>query len=352
MIVVVHHIHFLVEDKITPVNWVFDWTPLSFIINGPLSVKIFFVLSGFVLALPYLKERDIGYYKNFLIKRVTRIYFPFLFSIIVALFLWVFTYNPEVNFAHEKWNETLTFKSFTGHIFMSGIEGHTLLNGPIWTLIIEMRIAVLFPILVIFVKLFKYASVPMFMIAAFLVLKLIYIPCCAGNWTITSSNILGTLLLTLNYAQYFIAGIFIAFYREKLDLVMNRIPLPLHFLLIAFFVFLPHELIQEKLSLTVAWEMAVSCYVIMACLAFPKVNRALCRPSLLFAGKVSYSLYLMHMPVLMACIYILSVYVPVWVSCLCSIPLIGLITWFTYKYVEVPCINLGYKITSKSKLRS
>ncbi len=59
-------------------------TPLRLLIAGHQAVILFFLLSGFVLTLPYKKKTGLGY-GPFLVKRVCRIYLPYLGALALAI---------------------------------------------------------------------------------------------------------------------------------------------------------------------------------------------------------------------------------------------------------------------------
>ena len=57
---------------------------LSILWDGHSAVIIFFVLSGFVLSLPFYKDNKPNYIR-YLIKRICRIYVPYISVIIIAI---------------------------------------------------------------------------------------------------------------------------------------------------------------------------------------------------------------------------------------------------------------------------
>ena len=58
----------------------FRISPLYPLIAGPEAVIVFFILSGFVLSLPWIRNHKV-LYVPFLVKRVCRIYVPYLITI-------------------------------------------------------------------------------------------------------------------------------------------------------------------------------------------------------------------------------------------------------------------------------
>src|SRR3954471_9896348 len=64
------------DTRHQPAKWLlnlFKYTPLRLLTAAPEAVLVFFVLSGFVLALPFLEGRA-GSYRAFLVRRAFRIY--------------------------------------------------------------------------------------------------------------------------------------------------------------------------------------------------------------------------------------------------------------------------------------
>lgn len=53
--------------------------------NGHSAVILFFVLSGFVLSLPFFKGEYKFDYSRYLVKRICRIYIPYLIIIMLAI---------------------------------------------------------------------------------------------------------------------------------------------------------------------------------------------------------------------------------------------------------------------------
>src|SRR5215468_722575 len=89
-VVLNHHLNVLpsVFDKTAYVSdqWLLaaiKHSPLHILWAGHEAVVFFFVISGFVLALPYFK-RDLAY-TPFIFKRVSRIYLPYIVAVGVAM---------------------------------------------------------------------------------------------------------------------------------------------------------------------------------------------------------------------------------------------------------------------------
>jgi peptidoglycan/LPS O-acetylase OafA/YrhL len=130
--------------------------------NSALAVIVFFVLSGYVLALPYIRGTQIPY-RHFLVRRFCRIYIPFAASLSVALLLYHLTDRRPIR-ATSTWFNTLWplsmgLSGVAKHLLMLGTAANIKLNPVMWSLIYEMRISLLFPLLIMCCKNSTFAIV-------------------------------------------------------------------------------------------------------------------------------------------------------------------------------------------------
>ncbi|MEH7130439.1 acyltransferase family protein, partial [Neobacillus drentensis] len=116
--------------------------PLNMFFSGGASVIFFFVLSGFVLFLPYSNGKHQNY-RGFLIKRVFRIYIPYLIAIILTIVACLFLSTGGIkglsNWFNESWKFPITFNTLVNHIVLIGNFYTNEFDDVIWTLIQEMR---------------------------------------------------------------------------------------------------------------------------------------------------------------------------------------------------------------------
>src|ERR1700730_7544565 len=82
-----------------------DLTPIYLVVAGHEPVVLFFVLSGFVLALPFYRGRALSY-RAFVAKRIFRIYIPYVVAILFAIFLNATLSRGGIPTLNEWFNQT------------------------------------------------------------------------------------------------------------------------------------------------------------------------------------------------------------------------------------------------------
>ena len=119
--------------------------------RGYEAVTLFYVLSGLVLALPWMESRP-PTYRNFAIKRMCRLYIPYVVAIAAAGLLNVaLLSHASVGGASKwvnemTWTHPVTLSVIFDHLAIIG--HHATINGVTHTLIWEIRASLLFPLLI------------------------------------------------------------------------------------------------------------------------------------------------------------------------------------------------------------
>ena len=127
--------------------------------NGESAVIMFFVLSGFVLTLPYTgpspKRIDVV---PFIIRRIFRLYPAYWVGILLALLLRFAVFSPTglyglSEWANSLWHLPVTWKTLVQHFFMVAprIQPNAI-DPVIWSLIIEMKVSLIFPAVLLLVQ--------------------------------------------------------------------------------------------------------------------------------------------------------------------------------------------------------
>lgn len=178
--------------------------PGWWVIRLDLGVKVFFAISGFVLALPFLRRGLLGEgkpinIKSYLIRRLTRLEPPFVVSLILYAIVHVFLLN-------EPWVE-IQKDFFAGLFYLHGLifGAPNPINPVTWSLEVEAQFYVLVPLLFWFV--FRFTS-NVNRIVSLLVLIIISIYL-KEIFTLSGNQQLGATILA--YFANFSIGILFAF---------------------------------------------------------------------------------------------------------------------------------------------
>jgi peptidoglycan/LPS O-acetylase OafA/YrhL len=337
----------------------FKNTPIldSFIIfSGHGGVELFFVLSGFLISYPFWKnyyfEKKVISYRNFYLRRALRVlplfYISFFFFLLLSMIL-----NKEIS-EHLR---IIPFYIFQVHNFSSHIN---FLNPPTWTIAVEIH----FYLLVSLFFLWKGRSSlknAIFTLTIILLVIFIY-----KIWAGTQVNDPATyrnLIYANTFARLdqFITGIFLSllYICMKHSSILNkRIEKYKDISLITgVFMIVAISLIEYNLDqagnvynntffkvlyptlTSLAWGM-----LLLSGLSNGKLVKDLFSSNILtMLGKLSYSIYLLHVPLytwLFKPFIINYCHLNEFASALLFIPLIIIISIVTYSVIEKPFLSM------------
>jgi peptidoglycan/LPS O-acetylase OafA/YrhL len=192
----------------TPAEW-FAASDQSWLVVpaycGHFGVNLFFVISGFILALPFAKRAfnqlpapDLtSDLKRYYLRRVTRIEPPYLLSLIV-----IFLIHWEQRGDGLQFIPNLIASLFYSHGLAYGRE--SLINGVTWSLEIEIQFYLLVPLLVLMFRLRNAAARRALLIALIVGFGLL------SQWVIYPSGSARLGLTLFNFAHYFLTGFLLA----------------------------------------------------------------------------------------------------------------------------------------------
>jgi peptidoglycan/LPS O-acetylase OafA/YrhL len=288
------------------VIWWLSYTPLKLLTAGGESVIVFFVLSGLVVALPVLKRPTfdwIAYYP----RRVVRLALPIFGSIMLAVILIVLVRQTPFQ-APGTW----LYGSSTPHIGLSQVlaaanlfgDGTNFqINNPLWSLRWELYFSLALPIFVLLAVAARRRWIAAGVFALLLTL---------------CGRLLG--FEPLYYFPSFFLGALIAakidYFRGLADrinarrlrhLIWASLALIGYLLLIASWLVgpLPASMSKVTVSLHALTPIGAS-FIVIACFGWGALDRLLSMRVPQLAGKLSFSLYLTHVPVLIFTSYLLQ----------------------------------------------
>jgi peptidoglycan/LPS O-acetylase OafA/YrhL len=355
-------IHFKFDNVI--VKWL-TMTPLHTLWSGYEAVLLFFVLSGFLLALPFVDERP-PRYVEYAIKRFCRIYIPYLFAMLMSCaFMVIFSlYEPNELLSqvyNNRWQEPLDWRVYLSYFFLIGYD-ITNVNGVVWTLVHELRISLILPLLILFVK--RYHWLPVTTLAIVFSGGLWLCSCLLRpffNGEISSFiNYSGG--QTCYYVMFFVFGATLAKYRHSIanHIKNSKRTIQYSLFVVALILFNfkwmfpglePYKngvfktvIIQTFQDAMISLGIVIILVLVFATTTF---NQFFSFKPFIWLGKISYSLYLIHLPVIMISGTYLSTILPLKVSLL-IVPILSLpIAYLTWRFVEKPSMELGRSIVHK-----
>lgn len=305
MYVVLHH------TAVQEADALFLTTPGKVIINlfkyGHYSVDLFIVLSGYCLMLPVMTRQYelAGGAFNFFKKRARRILPPYLFGIAISLLLIYFFVGTKTG-THWDVSLPVTMNDVYAHLFLVHDFWETTaykINHSFWSVSVECRIYLLFPILLIVWKKFGSTAgllttvITCILIRVMLELLLPTYPD-INTWSGVNPYLilfaLGMLAAEFSFSDKYAA------YREKMPWGIIAIVM---LLLIAYISYHPMHIKGYNVMEATDIIVGLFAFALLVLTAVPAksgnpnlVTKILSWRPLVFTGTFAYSIYLLHAP--------------------------------------------------------
>jgi peptidoglycan/LPS O-acetylase OafA/YrhL len=279
---------------------------------GYLGVDIFFVISGFVIPWSLYRSRYVlRDYGRFMLKRNIRLYPPYLASIAISILATNFILVPLFRIPHM----TVTGRDLVLHFtYLNDLFHVKWVNVVYWTLAIEFQwyllVGLLLPALASANRWLRFVTTSA-MVLAYLTIY----------WD----------RLVIHYLPVFLIGVFVFQYRARIIELREMLGL------IAVMV-----LAMMRIS---GWLVPLVAVPTGLLIAFSKFqNRAMDR-----VGDISYSLYLLHLPIGVSVIGMLSHWIPYSSYFIGILDVVGVAAscwaaWIMYRIVEKPSQEMSSAI--------
>lgn len=313
-------------------SWV-DYVSFNYANHGYLMVEMFFILSGFVLALSYNTRFEnkisVGDYKQFMIKRFNRVYPLYFFSTIVYFFIFNLDkiLNVDILLANFLFMELWLPKFYS-------------LNNVSWSLCAEWFLYLIFPFMLVKSRLFNNniilllsTAIVVFIFAPILNTQKIYDEGVYYSiFELRMSNGTGAFLRCIGSYIVGIAIYYIYINKQNVVKILSE-----YWYVVLGLIMIFYGIDKTDIILDILFGLLI--------LALTQVNRLsiiFSSKILYFLGLISYSIYLNHMIFLRLLNF--SFKKTIWVenelNVFCGFLLFLFMTilsaWFTYKYIEVP----------------
>jgi len=297
-----------------------------------LMVDFFFALSGFVLAHTYLYSGRKTSGLQFIFHRLARLYPLHIFTLVLFILAYLATRHQLPEYADGRLYTFLQQLTLTHSIGLHTVDQTW--NGPSWSVSVEFWVSVLF----FFLIKKSTPSIYLFLVSSVCLLA------------IYNNSDLGLLVVTENYYGIFNSGLVrciclflcgVLTYRAYLMLqhsehLLQRIPWNileiLSILLVAFIILTRRKPVSDL-------DMFAPPVFMMLILVFAfdrgLVSRLLAKT--LYLGKLSYSIYLNHVPVIYLVFFLVKPEKFGFVTSFWSAYVaILILSHFTYQYIEQP----------------
>lgn len=326
--------------------WWFTFTPLHLVWAGTEAVFVFFVLSGLVLTLPAMTGllRLRAYYAARLLRLFPPVWAAVLFTVAVALVV------PRVWPADASW----WMVAMTPPITAGGVVADlTLLVAPgatnhvLWSLQWEVVFSLLLPVFVLVAVSRRVAwshkiAAALAAVGAAAVLDNIAVSALA-------MFLLGSLMAAgrshVDYAAAVIEG------QRRPTLCWALVGLLAAVLLSAYWLVhapgwdLPAE--HPLVALARAMQALGACLVVAIAWFCPGARKVLSATVVQWLGARSFSLYLVHLPLVSATVLVLGGTPPLWAVLLIAVPAALLCTAVFYRLVERPSHRLARRMAAR-----
>src|SRR5262249_30948793 len=321
-----------------------DLTPIYLVVAGHEPVVLFFVLSGFVLALPFYLGHALPY-GAFLTKRIFRIYIPYLVTILFAMLLNATISRGGIPSLNEWFNQTWRLPLTAGEVarpfLFLGTYAPYQFNTAIWSLVHEMRISLVFPAIILISGLrLRYA------LAVFGILSV-------GGTFLNNMFASGEVgyFASVHYCALFGIGALIAQNRVNIcRIYAASSPMARTWFVLSGLLLYLYGRFLALSSLAISGDEANGAgagILVITALASARALSLLAPSWCAFLGRVSYSLYLVHGTILFSLVYLFYPRTPWPVIAIVYVSLALIGAQVCYRFVEVPSIQAGKLVAHK-----
>ncbi|MEP6750592.1 MAG: acyltransferase [Bacteroidota bacterium] len=301
----------------------------SYFLYGYLGVHLFFIISGFVIFMTLERSKTV---LDFIVSRISRLYPAYWVAIILTILMCAF-------FPALTHNKPLTIKQVLVNLTMlQHFFRITDVDGPYWTLAVEL----VFYFLMTMVFVFKKLNQVQIICSCWLLLSL-----AAALFNLPFEKYLNEMFI-LFHAPLFIAGINFYLLRKNISRSKNLFA---HILIVTSFFIAAYIARTDKI-MGETWiiELVILLiYGVFYLFAFDKLSFLKIK-ILVFFGTISYSLYLVHVNIGFAAITFLRQYTDnQFVYILIPLVICIFLSWMMVKFVEKPSLKYLRNLYAKNR---
>jgi peptidoglycan/LPS O-acetylase OafA/YrhL len=298
--------------------------------SGHQAVDLFFVLSGYVLSMPFWLGKQAPY-PRYLLRRFFRIYVPYFVAMLLAwacAYHFLYRHLPLTSWFQKTWQTPLTLGLFVQSVFMSTSPA---INTAFWSLRIEAEFSILLPLFCWLVLRLRTVPILLLSIASFV-----------SGMYVADEDWSGRLM---HFPMFFV-GLLLSLHAKQLASLWQRLPPVAHWGLLLVAGILYFRVLPVGSNAQDGLTVVGASLVILCSLHSTRIAQLLRHALPEYLGRISFSLYLVHGTVLFACLDMLYGHVPTPViGVIYGVCCMGLAHLFCIA-VEEPAMRLGKRLTT------
>lgn len=305
--------HFTINRNASDLGWQFSY--------GVTGVDIFFMISGFVIFLTI--DTKTSHWKYFVRSRFSRLY-PTYWACVLLTATFILIYEPG------SFKLSNVFANLTMFPIYFGIEN---LDGSYWTLLVELIFYIWILMVFLSGRLQNIITIGLFCVAAIVTFHFF------GNYYQGLYDFTLRKIQLINHFPLFLSGI--VFFKIKFEYWKPG------YIATCAICILASVYLHDKGGMTMHFIgqaehalVIILYHIIFTLFVFGKLTFLNIKP-LLFLGKISYSLYLLHQYIGIQLIETFKSFgMNVYAAILFCIAICIGIAWVITKYIEIPAVSL------------
>jgi peptidoglycan/LPS O-acetylase OafA/YrhL len=324
-----------------------------FIFNtGWIGVPVFFVLSGFLITRILLENKlRENYFKTFYYRRVLRI-FPIYYLLLLGCLAWGFFMDFHVSqfFYYFFYLQSFTISRNIQPIFSNGLMGHT------WSLSVEEIFYLVWPAIIFIFDKKNITRLCVALSVFSLLFKLYHVSRVAETVAMLSiAGNLDCLMAGALLALYFSVKSGISFTKRHRNWTYFFAALTVFFLTSQYLNLQPGAVLlcRALLSVTISWlTYLLILYLITPGHKILLLRRVFSNVALTYIGKISYGIYLYHIPVYMfisSLLYHYHLVINPVLEFSLDVVLTIAVAVISWQLIEKPILLFKYRLSYKEK---